>query len=157
MKSTPPASHTSPRRRKTALLLQQEPVDDQERAVIGLMGSVLLGAIDHVGAKDLRRHNHTEPSQLKLGELIRVFTRGDNGLHGCAFEHAVHSAINGDSGIPQPVRDCVVTATSGQVQLLLRDLGVPTDGWPGGLRSVTFGMGRSSHSDWLAPVLAKLG
>lgn len=150
-------SSTTPRQRKTALLLQNEPVNDHERAVISLMGSVLLGAIDHVGAKDLRHRGHTKPSQIKLGELISVFTRSDTGLHGCAFEHAVHSAINGDPGIPQPVRDCVLTATSGQVQLLLRDLGVPTDGWQGGLRSVMFGMEKSSRDNWLAPILDHLG
>ena len=61
------------------------------------------------------------------------------------------------AAIPAAVRDTVLTAVSGQVQLIFRDLGVPTDGWATGLRSVMYGVERRGRPDRMAALAAALG
>lgn len=141
---------------------QQESLADRgpserEQAVRALMGACLLGALDHVGAADLRRWEIADRRGVTLAQLSRVFLRRDSGLHGCGFEYAVDAAINGSLAIPAAVRDTILTATSGQVQLILQALGVPTDGWNSGLRSVMYGVERRARPERMAALETALG
>src|SRR5665648_243557 len=103
-------------------LYQQQPIGpsgpERALAVRSLLGACLLGTLEHYGRRDHRAHKTASRNDVRLVDLHDVVRRGDHGLHGCAFEYAVHEAINGAPGIPEPVRSAVASVVSAEVGVL---------------------------------------
>lgn len=128
-----------------AFLEQCAPVEDVDEAARALMGAVIHGVLDHVGAKDLERWNLDSVDDVTLGRIRSVMNRGDTGLHGCGFEYAVHAALNDNSRIPQSVRGIVTTTVTSEVAVILDQLDVPVSGWSNPLRAVMVGSERRTR------------
>jgi hypothetical protein len=137
---------------RTTWLRQAEPVENFDAARLALLGACLLGVLDHhrkrPGTGSVGRADAT------VGDLRRVFLRGDKGLHGCGFEYAVHAAVNHWQAIPDDVCRATVAELTEAVSRIYDRLGIECLGWPaGGLRSVRFGVERDNVEE----VIAQLG
>jgi hypothetical protein len=143
------------------LLHQQEPVGtsptERHLAVRALLGACLLGTLQHHGRGDHEVTGGTSREDVRLIGLRRVVIRGDDGLHGCAFEYAVHEAVNRAGGIPEPVASAVASVVSAEVGALYTELGVPFTAWSPGVRSVMFAVEKQHDDPERLRVRAQLG
>ncbi len=127
-----------------AFLQQREPVGrtDAETAEAhrALTGACILGLLGHYGRRDHEKAGTVLSQDVTLFDLRRVATRQDTGLHGCAFEYAMHETINNAPGLPESYRTLVQAVVNNEIGRLHERHSVPTSSLSGGLRSVLYGV-----------------